>query len=112
MTQAERKIHGIKKQLHQLGPFLPGSISKQYNVCGNPDCKCKDPDNPQRHGPYHQLSFTVNGRSSTRFIKKDELAEVKKRLSRFKKFKLLNARLVDANIELSREPGLSSKGRA
>ena len=112
MTQAERKIQGIKKQLHQLGPFLPGSISKQYNVCGNPDCKCKDPAHPKRHGPYHQLSFTVNGRSSTRFIKTDELAEAKRRLGRFKQFKQLNKRLVDANIELSRERGLSSQGRA
>lgn len=106
MTRAERNIRGIKKQLHELGPFLPGSISRQYNVCGNPDCKCKDPDHPKRHGPYHQLSFTANGRSSTRFIKENELAEANRRLRRFKQFKLLNARLVEANIELSREQAL------
>jgi len=106
MTNAQRKVASIKNQLHKLGAFLPGSLSKQYNVCGNPTCRCKDPEHPRRHGPYWQLSFTVNGRSSTRFIKPDELAEVRLRLKRFRRFKTLNARLVEAYIELSRAENL------
>jgi hypothetical protein len=106
MTQEERVIGTIKRSLQELGPFLPGSISQQFNVCGNPTCRCKDPKNPQRHGPYYQLSFTVNGRSSTRFIKPAELSEARRRLHRFKRFKLLNARLVDAYLALARSQGL------
>ena len=106
MTQEERVIGTIKRSLQELGPFLPGSISQQFNVCGNPTCRCKDPKNPQRHGPYYQLSFTVNGRSSTRFIKPAELPEARRRIRRFKRFKLLNARLVEAYIALARSQGL------
>ncbi|MGC9328602.1 MAG: DUF6788 family protein [Candidatus Hinthialibacter sp.] len=27
----------------------PGALSQQYNVCGNPRCRCKDPQHPQKH---------------------------------------------------------------
>jgi hypothetical protein len=106
MTRTERRIETLKRSLQQLGPFLPGSISRQWNVCGNPTCRCKDPKHPQRHGPYYQLSFTSNGRSSTRFIKQPELAEARRRVVRFRQFKRLNAQLVAANIALSREQAL------
>lgn len=106
MTSEQRKVESIKRQLREMGAFLPGSLSKQYNVCGNPTCRCKDPGRPRRHGPYWQLSFTVNGRSSTRFIKPGELAEVRLRLRRFKRFKALNARLVAAYVKLSRAENL------
>lgn len=106
MTREERTIRRIQEQLDRLEPFLPGSISQQFNVCGNPSCRCKDPKNPKRHGPYYQLSFTVNGRSSTRFIKPAELPEARRRIRRFKRFKLLNAQLVEACIALARSQGL------
>ena len=40
----------------------PDSINEQYNVCGSPNCKCKDKKNPQKHGPYYYLSFTFKGK--------------------------------------------------
>ena len=106
MTPAERAIETIQRSLQRLGPFLPGSISQQFNVCGNPTCRCKDPKNPKRHGPYYQLSFTVNGRSSTRFIKLAELGEARRRIRRFQRFKRLNVRLIEAYIALARSQGL------
>ena len=36
----------VKRALTALGPVLPGSISKQWNVCGKPGCKCKDAKHP------------------------------------------------------------------
>ena len=51
MTRAESNVNRIKDRLHCLGPFLPGCISRQFNVCGNPGCRCKNPRNPKRHGP-------------------------------------------------------------
>jgi len=41
---------------------------EQYNVCGKPGCHCKDAKNPQKHGPYNQLSFTRRGQGGTRFV--------------------------------------------
>lgn len=105
MTKEERKINKIKAAISELGPILPGSISQQFNVCGTPGCRCKDPDNPKKHGPYHQLSFTVKGKSSSLFISKSNLAEVKRRVKRFQKFKQLSAELARASVELVRNHG-------
>jgi len=32
----ETEIEAIKQELVSLGELRPGSLSKQYNVCGNP----------------------------------------------------------------------------
>jgi hypothetical protein len=53
----QQRINQMKSQLRALGPMRPGSLSRQYNVCGKPGCRCKDPKNPRRHGPYDQLNY-------------------------------------------------------
>jgi hypothetical protein len=75
----EIQIDKIKQELLSLGDLRPGSLSKQYNVCGNPKCRCKD-DPPRKHGPYYQLSFTRKGRSKTKFVKKPHVATARKQL--------------------------------
>ena len=52
----EGRIVEIKNEIMELGEIRNGSVSEQYNVCGNPTCRCKDKDNPQKHGPYYQLT--------------------------------------------------------
>ena len=107
MTKEERKVQRLKERIARLGPVLPGSISEQWNVCGTPGCKCKDPNHPVKHGPYYQLSFTIGGKSSTMFIKKKDLAEVRRRLKRYQQFKVLTKDLVRAYIELARRSGFN-----
>jgi hypothetical protein len=105
MTTEERQIAQLKEKMRKLGPMLPGSISEQWNVCGTPRCRCKDPKRPVKHGPYHQLSFTIGGRSSTMFIKKQDLPEARRRLKNYDKFKALCTELLHAYIALSRKNG-------
>ena len=42
----DEKILRLKQQLLALGPLHPGSLSRQYQVCGKPGCKCHDPKTP------------------------------------------------------------------
>jgi hypothetical protein len=105
VTKEERRVAQLKDRLARLGPMLPGSISEQWNVCGTPGCRCKDPHAPVKHGPYYQLSFTVGGRSSTLFIRKEHLAEARRRLRRYQTFKTLCTDLVHAYVALARETG-------
>lgn len=105
MFMEERKIEQLKKQLLNLGCIHPGSITKQFNVCGKPRCKCKDPENPIKHGPYYQLSYTVAGKSSSRFIKKPELIEAKKRIKRYREFKKFIVALTKTYVDLSKKTG-------
>ena len=105
MTREERKVQQLLGTLAKLKPMLPGSISEQWNVCGTPGCRCKDAKDPVKHGPYYQLSFTVGGRSSTLFVKKENLPEVRRRLKRYQQFKSLCSELVHAYVTLARKTG-------
>lgn len=85
----EKKIEKIKQHLMQIDEMHPGSLSKQYNICGTPTCRCKDPENPKKHGPYWQVSFVCRGKSTSRFIKPENVAALKKQLANYKLFKKL-----------------------
>ena len=98
ISQLERRIAAIKKRLTALGELRPGSLSMQYNVCGNASCACKASP-PQKHGPYPQLSFTRKGRSTTRFVRSEDIPQVKKQIQNYATLRAL----VDEWIELSTE---------
>ncbi len=101
-TEIARQIAQRKQQLLALGPLPPGSISEQYNVCGTPGCRCKDPENPRKHGPYYQLSFTWRGKSSTRFVKPDQVAAMREKVSNYKRLRALVNEWVELAVELER----------
>jgi hypothetical protein len=105
MPLIQQRLAAITEQLLHLGPMLPGSLSEQYNVCGTPGCKCKDRANPQKHGPYYQLSFSVRGRSSTLFVKAEDVPKVRQRIARYRQFKQLVMDLTQAYVDLARQQG-------
>ena len=95
----QRKIDRIKKKLVTLGDLRPGALSEQYNVCGNPNCRCKA-DPPQKHGPYQQLSWTRKRKSKTRFVKKHHLRSVRSQMKNYELLQTLVDQWIEAAIEL------------
>jgi hypothetical protein len=87
IKEIETRIEKIKKELLKIDGMRPGSLSEQYNVCGVENCKCKDEKNPQKHGPYFQLSFTRKGRSSSKFIRAPLVKKIKLETAQYKAFK-------------------------
>ncbi len=99
-SEIERQIEKLKRDLAGLGQLRPGSLSKQYTVCGHPGCRCTATP-PQKHGPYYQLSFTRKGRSSSKFIRKEDLPAIRKQLKNYERMKLLVDQWIDLATELS-----------
>ena len=87
LKSIEKRIDKVKAELMSLGEMHLRILNQQYNVCGVKTCRCKDKENPQKHGPYFQLSYTLNGKSSSRFIKKENLAECQKQVENYQRFK-------------------------
>src|SRR3972149_7611077 len=75
----KNKIQKIKQQIAALGDLRPGALSQQYNICGNPSCRCKATP-PVKHGPYYQISFTWKGKSTTQFVRDDDAPEAQNQL--------------------------------
>jgi hypothetical protein len=96
----ERAIERIQRELAKLGDLRPGSLSEQYNVCGVAGCRCKASP-PKKHGPYSQLSFTRKGKATSRFVRREELATVKRQLKNYARLRKLIDQWIDLGIELS-----------
>ena len=104
--QKKEKPEEIRQRLIELlneGPLLPGSIKKQWNVCGMPGCRCKDSDDPRKHGPYFQLSFTLAGKSTSMFVKEQEFEDMMALTERYRRFKALSLLLVQSYVAEQRD---------
>jgi hypothetical protein len=102
-TEAEllRRIKRVKATLAGLGDLRPGSLSEQYNTCSGPGCRCKT-DPSQRHGPYHQLSFSRRGRSHSENVAPHDVAAVQAQIDNYRRLRDLVDEWIDAGIELDR----------
>jgi len=94
----QQRIDKIKQQIAALGDLRPGALSQQYNVCGNPSCRCKATP-PVKHGPYYQISVKRHGKSTSQFVREPDLAEVQIQLDNYRRLR----ELVDKWITLSSE---------
>ena len=85
MQQIERRIAKIKQALAELGDMRPGSLSTQTRSWG---------------GQYCQLSYTHLGKGHTQYVPQENLHEVKRQLTNYRKFKDLTQEWVNLAIEL------------
>jgi len=97
----EARLAQIKTQLQAQGPMRPGSLSRQYNVCGKPGCRCKDPKHPRRHGPYYQLNYVYRGKKTSQFIRREILKQVQAELANYKKFRQLTERWIGLALQVA-----------
>jgi len=85
------RIEGIKKDLGQIENMRPGSVTKQFHKRGD------------KKWPYWQISYTQNKRSKTEYLKDEFVAQIQEEVLAYKKFKELVEKLVELNINLSKE---------
>ncbi|MDQ6784754.1 MAG: hypothetical protein M3063_15225 [Actinomycetota bacterium] len=69
----ERKYRALAAELAGLGFISPGSLVVRQTSCGKPGCRCQA-DPPRRHGPYHQWSRAVAGKTISRRLDEREAA--------------------------------------
>jgi hypothetical protein len=100
LKRLKEEIEGIKQQLLELGPIHPGSISSQYHACGTPSCRCHDPIDPKKHGPYNKLTYAYGGKSACRFVRTERVEELKQRLDNYKTFRKLTGRWIELSIKM------------
>jgi hypothetical protein len=98
----QQRINRLKSHISALGPMRPGSLSRQYNVCGKPGCRCKDSRNPRRHGPYYQLNYVYGGKKTSEFVKPQNLKAVRRQLAHYKRFRQLTDQWVGSALKLAR----------
>src|SRR5215469_17909468 len=96
----EDRIQKIKQEIAALGDLRPGALSQQYNVCGSPGCQCKASP-PIKHGPYYQISFTRHGKSSSQFVREEDLKDVQQQLDNYRRLRELVDEWITVSAQLS-----------
>ncbi len=89
IQQIERRIARIKEELQAVGPMRPGSLTCQY----------RDPESSA--GPYWQISYTRQMKSRTEYVRREWVAEIRKQIAMYKRFKRLTDQWLDLSIERS-----------
>jgi hypothetical protein len=64
----------IAREIAALGFALPGTLADRMTRCGHPGCRCHA-DAPRLHGPYHQWTREKDGKTATRILADDQLAD-------------------------------------
>jgi hypothetical protein len=90
LKQIEKRIEKIKLQLCEIGEMRPGSLTRQY----------KDPSN--KKGAYYQLSYTLDMKSRTVYIRKDFVKEIRRQVKNYNRYKQLTSEWVALSIEHSK----------
>ncbi len=90
LKRIEKRIERIKSELVKIEAMRPGSLTKQY----------KDPGT--QTGPYYQLSYTLEMRSRTEYIRKNSVRDIRRQVKLYKRYKQLNADWVSLSIEHSK----------
>lgn len=103
LKKIKKQIEKIKKMLLCVGEMRPGSLSKQYSVCGKKNCRCVDPKKPKKHGPYYQLSYVCGGKNTSRFIRPKFYKQTKQEIEQYKKFRALIDQWIKLALEHSQE---------
>ena len=67
----ERRYQALTAKLADIGFISPGSLVVRETSCGKHGCRCRA-DPPRRHGPYHQWSRAVAGKTVSRRLTEPE----------------------------------------
>ena len=80
----------------------PGSMTRQYRICGSPNCRCVDPDHPRRHGPYYQVNYVYAGKKTAYYVQAADIKAVRAELANYKKFRRLINRWIGLTVLIAR----------
>jgi hypothetical protein len=92
----------IAAELARAGLALPGTLTVRSYACGKPNCRCHA-DPPRLHGPYAEWTRKIGGKTITRRLTPDELADYQPLFDNAKKLRALIAELQDLTLEIIEE---------
>ena len=73
-ARAARLAARDRRQTAHAGFVLPGTLTERMTRCGYPRCRCHA-DPPRLHGPCHQWTRKIDGKTVTRILSDDQLAD-------------------------------------
>lgn len=97
LPELERRRAELYQKLSRVGDFRPGALNEVRRKCGKPNCACAAPGHPG-HGPQHNLSRWVEGRTRTRHLRPGpELDKARREVAAYQRFRDLVGQVTEVN---------------
>ena len=90
LEKKEKRIHALFARLSELGALRPGTLTVQYRNPG------------ERKTPFHQLSYTHQGKSRSEYVRPESLSAVKREVGEFKRFRRYIEEITALSLEASK----------
>src|SRR5262245_11938066 len=99
-ARARRIAAEITARLADVTFALPGTLADRMTRCGHPGCRCHA-NPPQPHGPYHQWTRKKNGKTATRILTDDQLADYQPWFDNHRRLRQLIAELEALSLAIA-----------
>ena len=99
-AKAARLAAEIAARLADLSFALPGTVADRMTRCGYANCRCRA-DPPQLHGPYHQWTRKKDGKTATRILTDDQLADYQPWFDNHHRLRALIAELEALSLDIA-----------
>lgn len=86
LSQVEKRIVKIKREMQAIGEMRPGSLTQQYQ-------KPKE-----KKGAFYQISYTHQMKSKTEYVRPEFVKDLKRQIKNYKKFKDMTKEWTDLAI--------------
>ena len=86
MDKLKEEFKRVKDEIYSISYLKKGSLSKCYQTCGTPGCRCHK-DKKYRHGPYWWWSTKKNGKTKSILVPEGMLSEVRSYIDNYKLLK-------------------------
>ncbi|MDN5763990.1 MAG: hypothetical protein L0H41_16955 [Microlunatus sp.] len=91
-ARSKRTQRRIAAQLATIDWALPGTITERMMRCGKKGCRCGQGP-PHLHGPYLQWTRTVNGKTVTKLLTREQLDRYQPWLDNARQLRALTSEL-------------------
>ncbi len=110
-TPAQRaQAARIAAAIAEIGFVLPGTLTERPMRCGHANCRCHA-DPPALHGPYHQWTRKVAGKTVTQFLTDDQLADYSDWFESQRRLRQLLHQLEELSLAIIEADPRSAKNR-
>jgi hypothetical protein len=99
-AKAARLAAEIAARLADISFALPGTVADRMTRCGYANCRCHA-DPPQLHGPYHQWTRKKDGKTATRILTDDQLADYQPWFDNHRRLRALIAELEALSLDIA-----------
>lgn len=100
LQRLRKDYETLKQEIAALGYVVPGSIQKRQYSCGKPNCRCMIEG--ILHGPYHQWTRKVGGKTVNINLQEEAAMMVKQWIQNNRRLRKLCNRLEKHSIAVLR----------